>query len=67
LTTTKPEKLVMETTYLRREQLEALRARKARTRIPMSEQIRTAVDEYLERRATQEAETGGPLPKARAS
>jgi Ribbon-helix-helix domain len=60
-------RLVMETINFRPEQLAAMRARKKRTRIPVSEQVRTAVDEYLEWRAAQEAETGGPLPKARAS
>lgn len=42
-------KKVMETTYLYPEQLEALRERRARTHIPVSEQIREAVTEYLQR------------------
>jgi hypothetical protein len=42
-------KKVMETTYLYPEQLAAMRARKGRTHIPVAEQIRTAVQEYLER------------------
>lgn len=42
-------KLVMGNTYLRPEQVDALRERKAKTRIPVSEQIRDAVDEYLKR------------------
>lgn len=44
-------KLVMETTYLHQEQLgRALRDRKEATRIPVAEQIRDAVSEYLRRR-----------------
>lgn len=52
----KRRKLVMETAYLHQVQLEALRARKPRTRISVAEQIRDAVTEYLRRRGFELAE-----------
>jgi len=42
-------RLVMETINFRPDQLAAMRARKERTRIPVAEQVRAAVDQYLER------------------
>jgi hypothetical protein len=54
-------RLVMETTYLHQEQLDALRARRVATHVPVSEQIRTAVDQYLARcEPAPSAPTAGP-------